>query len=309
MSVKLFIFPACGQGNAQQPHPWLVSVKVGDSNGYYTSCGGSLINDRYILTAGECFTGVKPEPSRVIAMLGAKTNSERWNGGEGVQKLEIESIKLHNKLDGKVIGRSGEDNNLALLKLREPVKFSGSWSPICLPNFEKYSNLSVLGWGHKSPRSSKGLQEIQVNHVPYVIHVDCMDESICVKKLPNWFVPEKQICAGTSVGICQEEGSPLFTQENGHAYQAGVVKFQIGRCQLGDETPDISERVSSHLKWIEENTKDAAWCSAPNVPEFTKKQSTESISDNDVQDEGESSQPEPRPQPSTGLECGKRDTT
>ena len=242
-----------GREAQRNRYPWMVSV-----NG----CGGSLINDRYILTVGKCFRS-KPEASSLTVILGAHTNTERWFGGFGQEKLEVESYRVHENWDPE---RRRWDNDIALVKLKRPLDLNGKWKPICLADFHKYSNLFVAGWGWQNSNNRHTAAQTL-----YETEVDEVDNSTCVNKYwGRWFVPENQICAGTQTGICEDDGGPLATRQNGHVYQVGVSVFQNGKCGIGvAKTPDVYERITAHLKWIERHTSDASWCTAPNVPEFT----------------------------------------
>ena len=257
---------ACGVENIQSRiingreaqrfrYPWMVSV-----NG----CGGSLINDRYILTVGKCFRD-KPEARSLTVILGAHTNTERWFGGFGQRKLLVESYRVHENWDPE---QKRWDNDLALVKLRYPVVFGGKLSPVCLPNFHKYSNLFVAGWGWQNSNN----QLVQVTSL-HETEVDEVDNSTCYNNYwGHFFTPETQICAGTQNGICGDDGSPLSTRHNGHVYQVGIALFANAKCGVGGmKIPDVYERITAHLDWIEKHTSDANWCKAPDVPAFTRK--------------------------------------
>ena len=153
---------------------------------------------------------------------------------------------------------------------------SDSLSPICLANFDSFSNLFATGYGPDSGKNdlrSYTLKETEVNQA---------DPSVCYRgSFKRLFSPESHICTATYSGLCDDDlGVPLSTRHNGHVYQVGVsFYFKNKGCQSsGQEEPDIYEKITFNLAWIEQNTADAKWCAAPDVPQFTKNKSIQGSS-------------------------------
>ena len=154
-------------------------------------------------------------------------------------------------------------------QIEKPVQLGKRWNPVCLPNFSEHSNLFVYGWG----RQNEGEKQVQAT-VMYETEIDEVANSTCTEKYrPSSFIPEQHICAGTKGGTCQgDSGGPVSTRHRGHVYQVGVVSFdQIGCGVQGQIKPDISQRVTHHLPWIQRHTQDAKWCIGPDAPGFTLK--------------------------------------
>lgn len=237
------------------------------------SCGGSLINDRFVLTATHCLMD-KPPKDTVKVRLGVHRMSERNDQPvDGSEEVKVKDYILHPKFfagdDGVVL------NDIALIELETPVDLS-KWKPICLPNFKEYPNLFVYGWGRQSTYTTGGFQPLVDARALFETHVDRISDFHC--KFRYWgplFSPNTQICAGTNTGSCSgDSGGPLSTRRvgwstSGRVYQVGVVSFGVEECRRGK--PDVYERVDSHYNFIEENTKEAKWCLGPDTPEFTKK--------------------------------------
>ena len=209
------------------------------------SCGGSLINDRYILTAAHCMKGTKDVKSLHIT-LGAHTASDRQTKAP----LEAEKIISHPDWKGY--------NDIALIRLKKPV----TNVPVCLPSFTSYDNLFVAGWGMTGKTGNNLLSRAQELMEVDVKEVDVMK---CKQQHFPQVNPEKEICAGGDKGgSCMgDSGGPLQTRKNGRVYQVGIVSFGATDCSTLSKAPNVYERVTGQLDWIRENTKDADYCDAP----------------------------------------------
>ncbi|XP_067416358.1 complement C2 [Emydura macquarii macquarii] len=115
----------CGLGNnslvatAEQQHPWHVVIKAMKGE----SCRGSLVSDRWVLTAAHCFNEV--------------ADTSLWRVQVGPVDIAISQQLSHPAYD--VQAKAGQgipefyDYDVALVRLQQPVQFSGRVRPICLP--------------------------------------------------------------------------------------------------------------------------------------------------------------------------------
>ncbi|CAI5790578.1 serine protease 27-like [Podarcis lilfordi] len=164
---------------------------------------------------------------------------------------DVQQIILHPDYNGL----SGSTGDIALIKLKSPVKFTNYILPICLPESSTQFLLNescwVTGWGNiqygvplPDPRT---LQEVKV---PLIIREIC---NILYNSRPvlglGWDpIKQDMICAGYPEGgkdSCQgDSGGPLVCQLEGVWTQAGVgdsrralvcqLKFDPGwGCELG----------------------------------------------------------------------------
>jgi len=204
---------------------------------FHVFCGGSVIADKWILTAAHCMPGVTPDMLRVVA--GTTDISNEKN----LTKIEVEKIFVHEQYTDKA-------NDIALLKLKTPVSktSNGFANSICLPrpgaNFKGAGVLS--GFGHMIENGDATSPHLNT------VTVDLLEDRECMKYGPTYKVPE-MLCAGWMKGgkdSCQgDSGGPLaYRQPNGQYVQVGVVSFGAGCARAG--TPGVYVRLSNYIDWI-----------------------------------------------------------
>uniref|UniRef100_A0A1A9WE67 Peptidase S1 domain-containing protein n=1 Tax=Glossina brevipalpis TaxID=37001 RepID=A0A1A9WE67_9MUSC len=224
-------------------YPWTAQIL----RGHFQFCGGTVINDRYVMTAAHCITSKK---SISIRLLQLDKNSRQ----EGVIR-KISSIQVHRAFNEITL-----QHDIALLKLETPLLFKNQLRPICLPssldqNFDFRQGI-VAGWGLNSEDGlpSDYLQEVTV---PIITNTQC--RSTTYKEM----IVETMLCAGYPKGgkdACQgDSGGPLIVRDGTTVFRlAGIVSYGFG-C-AAPHTPGVYTRVSKYLDWISANTRDACYC-------------------------------------------------
>ncbi|XP_053120292.1 transmembrane protease serine 9-like [Hemicordylus capensis] len=233
--------------------PWQVSISFDGTH----NCGGSLINDQWVLSAAHCFP-VNRDKDQYAVKLGVY---ELSNPTSNVMVSYVDDIIPHPDFDYTVDG--GSSGDIALVKLKSSLNFTDYILPVCLPEFSTqfptFTNCWVTGWGDTDNGeplpSPQSLQELQV---PLIDRNTCNE--LFNINLPHGLdlnpIKPDMFCAGKAEGgidACQgDSGGPLVCESGGVWTQVGIVSW--GEQCAQPNFPGVYTLVSYYADWIQANT-------------------------------------------------------
>ncbi len=233
-----------GGENAQiEDYPWQVALMQETTQ----FCGGSIINEQWILTAAHCLDD-NWSAEYVRAGVTDRTN-------ETGQDITVDQYIIHPDYGYPATF----SNDIALIKLTSPLDLSDpavSKIDLVTPD-EANAGLTdpgtmawITGWGalwQGGPSSDI----LQVAEVPIVSNQDAMDDG----EYNPGSITEDMLVAGYiedgEVDACQgDSGGPLVVLDGSGNYKlAGVTSWGVGCAMPG--YPGVYARVSIFTEWIE----------------------------------------------------------
>ncbi|KAH8408125.1 hypothetical protein KR222_009284, partial [Zaprionus bogoriensis] len=216
-----------GQSAEELDFPYIVGLVLTKPEGKF-SCGGSIIDHKWILTAAHCTRGAKS----VEIYYGSI-----WNGESQIlHKVGASSIIDHPDYDNDNL-----ENDIALI--RTPyIEFSETISKVDLADRdESYQGAWVLASGWGSTGEGKESPEIlQYAKMQILSDEECFEglghESTNILCVSTW--------NGKSIGS-GDSGGPLVTVDEEKL--VGVSSFTVGSVAG-------FQKVSYHRDWIRDNT-------------------------------------------------------
>uniref|UniRef100_A0AC34RFQ4 Peptidase S1 domain-containing protein n=1 Tax=Panagrolaimus sp. JU765 TaxID=591449 RepID=A0AC34RFQ4_9BILA len=215
--------------------PWLINVGG--------ICTGSIIHPQWALCAKHCQTlpGVKIKEIRY--------GTVKKNRGKVMAVTETFMLDDSDKLDNE---------DIILLKLAEPIKFTSKVHAICLAaNISHESGVqnAVAGWG-RDEHTHKNREHAYENSVPIRPNEYCdprgkynFDKEFCAGSLEH----------GTTGG---DSGGPIMALKNGRWFLHGITSKGFYRRQINGTLEDhgVYTDATAYCDWIEEKTNGDVKC-------------------------------------------------
>lgn len=241
-------------GDEAEPHefPYQISLQWNYNNGLQAPmhfCGGSLLNDKFVLTAAHCKTAYSSDG--FIEVVAAEHDTDVVEGPE--QRRLVAEFFIHKGYNPD--GVSSDD--IAVIRVDEAFELNAFVKPVELPKrYEQFEgDVTLSGWGSVSttvyPEYPDKLRKAVLPLVGYEQCLALWDFLDVLK--------ESNVCAGPHDGsksACSaDSGGPLVKQSGSEVIQVGVVSWGAVPCGA-PRRPTVFAGVAHYIDWIQEKLRE-----------------------------------------------------
>lgn len=228
-----------GTNSTRGQWPFYVFLKLKMMQGS-AACGGSLISDQWVVTAAHCLNGA----SSAEVHLGALQATNLTEEGRQVFEVKRNDLHVHPQYIQLVVW-----NDIGLIKLPEPVKFSDTIKPVNLA-CNANRNMDVIAIGN-------GLMHTNDKTIAPILQwapLKTISQFECLPKFPFLLFRKSVICArgADKESTCRgDSGGPLVSKKD--TSLVGLTSFGSAEgCELG--IAQGYTQLQSYLPWIGKTT-------------------------------------------------------
>ena len=226
-----------GDKSAYGAWPWMVAIyKLKSASIWSFFCGGSLINNRWIVTAAHCIFDKRGTFQELVRVQLGKQYLYLKNPHEQTYTANVSTAIM------KGYNPFTYDNDFALLRLDRNVTFSRFVRPICLYQdpiyYQNSSNVHfgrrviIIGWG-KYTSSHLALSPV-LRETTVIIQ----SKSQCDRLYTHGNLTDSMLCArGNQTDACRgDSGGPMMCQDinTNRFFLCGIISFGFSTaCMAG----------------------------------------------------------------------------
>jgi secreted trypsin-like serine protease len=232
-----------------------VNIEIGRGGPNAASCGASVIERRWLLTAAHCVFDERRGGVRAVEWITAYEGSNQYKRGKSLRVAEVHVHRQYKVVNDQLT------NDLALLKLERdaeaPRQKLASYHGVGA-FLSEGNTATVVGWGNTETQGYKPSPILLQANVPIV------GQKACLSIYPN--VGQVAFCAGYPQGgvdTCQgDSGGPLFVAgSNAEPVQAGITSFGKGCAQ--PNAYGVYTNLGLYEQWIKELVPNAYFVAPP----------------------------------------------
>ncbi|EFA04555.2 serine protease H117 [Tribolium castaneum] len=218
--------------------PYMAAIYKHTSSGNFF-CGGALMSNQWILTAGSCVEG-----AQLFTIYLGTANLKDVNNPNSL-KLATDEYVLHPDYNPDTF-----ENDVGLIKLRMPITFSVYIRPFnYLPTFDLLPGtpgVVAMGWGQTSDDDPGLVDDLRFVYLTPLSNDEC-------KLVYGNQIKDEMVCAAgnNNEGFCLgDSGTPLIRIRQGPtATHVGIASFQSKNgCESTD--PSGYTRTLEYADWI-----------------------------------------------------------
>uniref|UniRef100_A0A2A4K1D3 Peptidase S1 domain-containing protein n=1 Tax=Heliothis virescens TaxID=7102 RepID=A0A2A4K1D3_HELVI len=217
--------------------PYQAGIVI-DFPSHLSACGGSLLNQRRVLTAAHCWFDGSNQAQRFTVVLGSVF---LFSGGT---RLVTSDVVMHSGWNPFF----GITNDITMINLPSNVVTSNVIQPIALPSANELNNQFA---GYTATASGFGFTYDggSVSNELRHVNLPVLSNDVCRQSYS--IIDESIVCtSGANGNICSgDSGGPLVVISNNRRVLIGVTSFGSGNgCQAG--APSGFARVTFYMNWI-----------------------------------------------------------
>ncbi|XP_032290457.1 uncharacterized protein teq isoform X3 [Drosophila virilis] len=226
-------------------HPWQATIRTRGRGGISSHwCGAVVISKRHLLTAAHCLYG-HPKGAYFVRVGDHYANIAEHSEVDAF----IENWYTHEQFRQP----THMNNDIAVVVLKTPLKFSDYVQPICLPErgapLVENRTCTISGWGSIKSGMSTPSQELRAAQLPILPDATCKQMNVYGDA-----ITEGMFCAGSmdeSVDACEgDSGGPLVCSDEDGETLYGIISW--GQHCGYQNRPGVYVRVCHYIDWIYE---------------------------------------------------------
>lgn len=226
--------------------PYACSIRWGITNRSH-SCGASLLNDSWFISAAHCFTmgtGSNDIQCGVTDRLADVATQQ-------IRSWDAADVHFHPGFTGSIYS-----DDVVIIRVSQPFTLNNLVQPIRLRSAgisDHNIDGRIFGWGSRDGSTSGAQNNLQTAEMDIFDAATCRTRMNQVQSGLTGFITDNDICAarGTYSVCAGDSGSPLVLTENGVDTLIGLAVWGLNPCGRTDGAPSVFSRISAYTAWVE----------------------------------------------------------